>query len=190
MTVTEDTKRKYEKMAEDAIEYGMKIRGAPYPRTEDFTPWPALSPIYSHITGHDHAAWYQKRYVICSGLINVLRYEVANLPSVGWKQDDPYPGGMGAIGRQFGDTDIDGVRRYDHHDPTPRGWLCVAPYWGDALTKQGHVALALEREVRLLEARLWEVTSNRHEEEVSDLMVRYGGAPFTWIVAPWVWLRK
>ena len=190
MAVTEDTKRKYEKLAEDAIEFGKRMLGAHYPTNEDFRPWPALAPLYSRITRHDKPGWYQERGCICSGLINILRFEIADQPSVGWKQDDGWPGGMGAISRQFGDTDIDGVRRYDHVEPTPRGWICIAPWRSNVLEKQGHVGIALENGARLLEARIPRLSDNRVEEEVSDLMVRFGGEPFRWIAAPWVWLRK
>jgi hypothetical protein len=190
MAVTEDTKRKYERMAEDAIEFGKKMQGAPYPLREDFNPWPRLSPLYSRITRSDPARWYQDRLIICSGLINVLRFEIAGIPSVGWKQDDPWPGGMGAITRQWCDTDVEGVRRYHHVEPTPRGWVCIAPFRGDPLHLQGHIGVALENGARLLEARVPHLSDNRIEEQVSDKMQQAGGAPFTHIAAPWVWLRK
>lgn len=188
MAVTEDVKRKYEKLAEEAIEFGKKMRGAPYGPGWRAGTWPQLSPLYARITRHDPPAWYRERECICSGLINVLRYEIADLPSVGFRQDDPWPGGMGAIGRILAHED--GTRRYDHVKPTPRGWLVVAPYTGEALVKQGHVAIALERGSRLLEARVPRLSNNRVEEWVSDGMVMFGGEPFRRIVPPWVWLRK
>lgn len=188
MSISEDTKRKYEKMAEDAIEYGKKMQGAPYGAGWRAGTWPDLSPLYAHITRHDKPGWYQKRECICSGLINVLRHEIANLPSVGWKQDDPWPGGTGAVERVLAHED--GTRQYDHVKPTPRGWMCHAPYTGAALPKQGHEGIALETGSRLLEARVPRLSDNRVEEWVSDGMVMWGGAPFKRIIPPWVWLRK
>lgn len=188
MSVTEDTKRKYERLAEQAIEYGKKMIGARYGNGWREGTWPALSPLYAHIGSHDKPAWYRNRECICSGLINVLRYEIADLPAVGANQGDLWPGGTGAIGRYL--AWAEGTRQYDHVKPTPRGWLVFAPYTGSDLAKQGHVGIALESGSRVLEARVPHLSDNRVEEEVSDVMVAFGGRPFTRIIPPWLWLRK
>jgi len=188
MAVTEDTKHHYERLAEAAIEFGKKMQGAPYGAGWREGTWPALSPLYARITRHDKAAWYQNRECICSGFINVLRYEIADLPSVGWRQNDLWPGGTGAIGRHL--AWAEGSRQYDHVEPTPRGWLVFAPYTGSDLVKQGHVGVALENGSRVLEARVPRLSDNRVEEEISDTMRAFGGEPFRRIIPPWVWLRK
>ena len=188
MSVSEDTKQKYENLAEKAIKFGMKMRGARYGSGWRAGTWPALAPLYSRITRHDHPAWYQRRECICSGLINVLRFEIANLPAVGRRQDDPYPGGTAAIGRILAHED--GTRKYDHVKATPRGWMLFAPYTGEALAKQGHVSIARQIDAKMLEARVPRLSSNRVEEWVSDAMQDFGGEPFRRIIPPWVWLRK
>ena len=94
---------------------------------------------------------------------------------------------MAAIGRNL--AHVDGTRRYDHVESTPRGWLCFAEYRDGALAKQGNVGIALGNS-RLLEARVPRLSDNRTEEEASDTMVAWGGEPFTRIIPPWVWLRE
>lgn len=180
-------KEKYERLAERAIEFGKKMQGARYGSGWREGTWPALSPLYARITRHEKPGWYQERECICSGFINVLRYEIAELPAVGREQDDLWPGGTGAFGRVL--AWADGTRQYDHVESTPRGWLVFAPYTGSDLPKQGHVGIALGNS-RLLEARVSKLSDNRIEEDASDTMVAFGGKPFTRIIPPWVWLRK
>jgi hypothetical protein len=187
MELKQADKEKYEKLANEAIEFANKMIGTPYGHGWEEGSWPALSPLYSHITRHDGPAWYRQRPCICAGLINIVRFEVADLPAVGAAHGDPFPGGTAAIGRNL--AHADGTRRYDHVESTPRGWLCFAEYRGSSLAKQGHVGIALGN-TRLLEARVPRLSDNRTEEEASDTMVAWGGEPFTRIIPPWVWLRK
>lgn len=186
MAVTEDTKRKYENLAEQAIEFGKKMIGTPYGNGWSPGSWPALSPLYAHITGHDGPAWYRNRPCICSGFINVVRFEINDVPSVGRRQGESFPGGTGAIGRWLAHEE--GTRPYDHVASTPRGWLCFAEYLGSALARQGHVGIALGNS-RLLEARVPRLSDSRFEEDVSDQMVAFGGSPFSRAIPPWVWMR-
>lgn len=78
-------------LAEEAIEFGLKMLGAPYGTGWEEGTWPSLSPLYAKIGRHDDPAWYRAREIICAGLINVLRYEVAELPAVGRRQGDDRP---------------------------------------------------------------------------------------------------
>lgn len=176
----------YEHLAERAIDYAKAMVGAPYGHGWEVGSWPTLSPLYSHITRHDHAKWYKRHECICSGLINVVRFEIADLPSVGYGHDN-FPGGTGAIGRHLAYED--GTHPYDHVKSTPRGWLIFAPYTGAELARQGHVAIALGN-ARMVEARVPHLTDDRIEETVSDQMVYYGGSPFRRVVPPWIWLRR
>jgi hypothetical protein len=160
-------KKQYEELAEEAIEFAMKMIGTPYGHDWREDTWPELSPLYSNITRHDGPAWYRQRPCICSGLINILRFEVADLPAVGSDQRDPRPGGTRAIGTNLAHTD--GTRRYEHAESTPRGWLCFAEYRDTDLALQGHVRIALGNP-RLLESRVPRLTDGRIEEDVSDLM--------------------
>lgn len=172
---------------EAAIAYGMRLIGTPYGTGWQAGTWPPLSPLYAHITRHDLPTWYRDRPMICSGLINVLRYEIAELPAVGARQGDGWPGGMAAIGRHF--MYADGTRPYPPVENTPRGWLVVSPYLGSALALQGHVGIALGNG-RVLEARIPALSANRTEAEGSNALVRWGGRPYTRIVPPSIWLRK
>ncbi len=159
-------------LAEEAIQFGMKMVGARYGEGWEEGSWPALDPLYSRITRHDSAAWYRERECICSGFINVVRFEVANLPSLGWKDDDDWPGGTAALWRHYANKP--GTREYPPVKDTPRGWLVVSPYMGPRLAFQGHVGIALGNGY-VLEARVPTLSKNRTESE-GDAAIRRGGA--------------
>jgi hypothetical protein len=172
---------------EEAIAFGMRMLGAPYGTGWEAGTWPALSPLYANIGKHDDPAWYRVRECICSGLINVLRFEAAGLPSVGKRQGDPWPGGTAAFGRHL--AFADGSRAYPPVENTPRGWLVWSPYLGPALHLQGHVGVALGNGL-VLEARVPRLSANRTESEGSNAIQRGGGRPYTRIIPPSLWLRK
>lgn len=171
---------------EEAIAFGMGMIGAPYGTGWRAGTWPALSPLYAGITAHDPPSYYRDRECICSGEINVLRYEVAELPAVGKAQGDGWPGGTAAIGRHlaFGP----GSKPYPSVENTPRGWLVWSPYLGEALPLQGHVGVALG-DGRVLEARVPTLSANRTEDQGCKALVAGGGKPYTRIIPPSLWLR-
>ncbi len=172
---------------EDAIAFGMAMLGAPYGMGWRAGTWPDLSPLYARITSHDPPSWYRVRECVCSGFINVLRFEVCDLPAVGRRQGDAFPGGTAAIGRHL--AFAEGSRPYPPVENTPRGWLVWSPFLGDPLALQGHVGIALGNGL-VLEARVPRLSANRTENEGSTALVRGGGRPYTRIIPPSLWLRK
>lgn len=177
-------------LAEEAIEFGLKLIGAPYGTGWEEGTWPALSPLYSKIGRHDSPAWYREREIICSALINVLRFEVAGLPAVGRKQGDDWPGGTAAIGRHL--AFADGSKPYPPVENTPRGWLVYSPYISASFNpfRQGHVGIALGNGY-VLEARVPLLTKNRTENEGHRWLVTNGGGKgYQRIIPPSLWLRK
>jgi predicted chitinase len=175
---------------EKAISFGMAMRGAPYGTGWRAGTWPALSPLYSRIGSHDPPSWYRARNVICTGLINVLRYEICELPALGRSHGDAWPGGMAALGRCYAFKP--GTREYPPVENTPRGWLVFSPYLGSPLALQGHVGIALGNGF-VLEARVPTLSSNRTEHEGSVALTRLGGRPYTRIIPPGGdngWLRR
>lgn len=178
---------KLKRDVEDAIAFGMNMIGAPYGTGWAAGTWPALSPLYSKISRRDKASWYRERECICSGFINVLRFEVCGLPAVGRAQGDDWPGGTAAIGRHL--AFAGGSREYPPIKNTPRGWLVWSPYLGSALPMQGHVGIALGNG-KVLEARVPTLSANRTENEGSNALVRGGARPYTRIIPPELWMRK
>ena len=172
---------------EEAIEFGRQIVGAPYGTGWEEGTWPALSPLYAKIGSHDPPSYYRSRYIVCSGLINVLRYEIAGLPAIGRAQGDAYPGGTAAIGRTL--AKMPGCKPYPPVANTPRGWLVFSPYLGSRLALQGHVGVALG-DGRVLEARVPNASENRTENDGCRALVAGGGKPYTTIIPPEIWLRK
>lgn len=176
-----------DKMVEEAIAFGRQMVGAPYGTGWEEGTWPDLSPLYARIGKHDPPSYYRSRYIVCSGLINVLRYEIAGLPAVGRAQGDPYPGGTAAIGRTL--AKMPGCKPYPPVENTPRGWLVFSPYLGSRLALQGHVGVALG-DGRVLEARVPNASENRTEDQGSRALVAGGGKPYTTVIPPEIWLRK
>lgn len=172
---------------EGAIDFGLRMLGAPYGTGWAAGTWPALSPLYAGITRHDFPSWYRVRECVCSGWINVARFEVADLPSVGKRQGDAWPGGTAAIGRHL--AFAEGSKPYPPVENTPRGWLVWSPYLGASLPLQGHVGIALGNG-KVLECRVPAMSANRTENEGSNALVRGGGRPYTRIIPPSLWLRK
>ena len=176
-----------EQDVEDVIAFGMDMLGTPYGTGWRAGTWPPLSPLYAHITKHDEPSWYRQRPCICSGFENVLRFEVVELPAIGARQGDGWPGGMAAIGRHL--MFAPGSQPYPPVKNTPRGWTVNSPYLGAALAIQGHTGVALGNGL-VLEARIPALSANRTESEGAKALVRWGGRPYTRIVPPSVWLRK
>ncbi len=176
-----------EMISGEALIHGLKLLGAPYGTGWEEGTWPALSPLYARIGRHDGSEWYRQRELICAGLINVLRFEVAELPAVGRAQGDAWPGGTAAIGRHL--AFARGSKPYPPVENTPRGWLVFSPYLGPALAMQGHVGVALGNGY-VLEARVPTLSKNRTEDQGSRALVSGGGKPYTRIVSPSLWLRK
>lgn len=172
---------------EAAIAFGMGMIGAPYGTGWRAGTWPDLSPLYAKITRHDPPGWYRAREIICSGEINVLRYEVTELPSVGRAQGDGWPGGTAAIGRHL--AFAPGSKPYPLVDNTPRGWLVWSPYLGEALALQGHVGVALG-DGKVLEARVPNLSANRTEDQGHRALIAGGGRGYERIIPPSLWLRK
>ena len=172
-------------LAEKAIDFGMEMIGTAYGPGWKAGTWPELSPLYSRITRHDEASWYKARPCVCSAFINVLRFEIAELPAIGRKQGDPFPGGTAAIHRVWGR--MRGARPYPLHDNTPRGWLVYSPYIDSPLALQGHVGIALG-DGRVLEARVPSLSANRTENE-GHVALKAGGAQgYTLIIPPSIWM--
>lgn len=182
-----DKPTEIERMVEEAIEFGMKMIGTPYGPGWRFGTWPELAPLYSRIQRHDKPEWYRERFCICTGFINVLRYEIADLPAVGRRQGDNFPGGTAAFGRHL--AFAEGTRPYPLKENTPRGWLVFSPYLGPALALQGHVGIALGNG-KVLEARVPNLSANRTEDEGHRAIINWGGRGYTRIIPPEVWLRK
>lgn len=175
-----------EEMVEKAIAFGCELVGTPYGTGWEEGTWPDLSPLYARIKQSDPSSYYRKYPVVCSGLINVVRYEVFGLPAVGRAQGDPYPGGTAAIGRTL--ARMAGSKPYPPVENTPRGWLVFSPYLGPQLALQGHVGIALG-DGRVLEARVPTVSDDRTEDEGSRALVAGGGRPYTTIIPPSVWAK-
>lgn len=173
--------------AEAAIAYALKMLGTPYGTGWRAGTWPALSPLYSRITKHDPPSWYRQRFCICSGLGNVLRFEIVDLPAFGRRQGDSFAGGMAAIGRHF--SHAEGSAPYPPVKNTPRGWAITSPYLGTALALQGHFSISLGNG-KVVESRVPSLSANRTENEGSVALIRGGGRPYTRIIPPRVWLRK
>lgn len=174
-------------LADRAIEFGRKMVGARYGTGWNAGTWPALSPLYARIGKHDSPAWYRERECICSGLVNVVRFEVAGLPAVGRKQGDDWPGGTAAIGRHL--AFAEGSKPYPPVENTPRGWLVWSPYIGERLELQGHVGIALGNG-KVLEARVPTLSANRTENDGSVALQRGGAKPYTRVIPPSVWMVK
>lgn len=177
-------------LADRAIAFGTKLLGTPYGTGWKEGTWPDLSPLYAKITRHDLPAWYRERPMICSAFINVLRFEIAGLPSVGRKQGDAWPGGMAAIGRHL--AFAEGSKPYPPVENTPRGWLVFSPYLGPSFSpfRQGHVGIALGNGM-VLEARVPKLTRDRTENDGHIWLVRYGGGQgYQRVIPPSVWMVK
>ena len=188
-TVPDDPKTKTPKeLAEDAIAFGLKLLGIPYGTGWREGTWPALSPLYANVTRHDKPEWYRKAGpMICTGLTNVLRFEIAELPAVGRGQGDGWPGGVAAYGRHL--AFAEGSRPYPPVENTKRGWLLFSPYIGPELRLQGHVGIALG-DGKVLEARVPALSSNRTENEGHRAIIAGGGRGYTRVIPPELWLRK
>lgn len=172
---------------EAAIAFMRQMIGAPYGTGWEEGTWPDLSPLYARITESDPASYYRKYPVICTGAINVVRYEIKRLPALGRNHGDAFPGGTAALWRQY--AHAPGSKPYPLVANTPRGWLVVSPYVGPALRLQGHVGIALG-DGRLLEARVPVLTENRTEDQVHRALMAGGGRGNERIVPPSIWLRK
>ena len=179
-----------QKMLAEVFRWTDAMLGAPYGDGWREGTWPALSSLYSRITEHDAPAWYDDRECVCGGWINILRFEVAGLPSVGWEQGDGWPGGTAAIGRHL--AFAPGSRPYPTVENTPPGWLVWSPYLGALLRLQGHTGVATG-DGRVSEARVPILSKNRTEDEGSRALVAGGGKPYTRIIPPFGphgWLVK
>lgn len=180
-------KNPLDELVEEAIAFGMELLGTPYGTGWEEGTWPDLHPLYARITRSDPASYYRKYPVICSGFINVERYEIAGLGSVGKAQGDGWPGGTAAIGRHL--AFAAGSKPYPPVANTPRGWLVFSPYLGPELALQGHVGIALGNGL-VLEARVPFLSANRTEDQGCKALIAGGGKPYTRIIPPEIWLRK
>lgn len=149
--------------------------------------WPAGPPLYSRCDPKEHTLRYIRNHeMICSALINILRAHMFDLPAIGRKQGDAYPGGTAAIGRRW--ARMKGARPYSPHREVPDFWVLYSPYQGEALKLQGHVGIKLPGN-KVLEGRLPQSSANRGVNEVHRLMIDLCGTGWTTIIPPEIWTQ-
>ena len=161
--------------------------GTPYGTGWAEGTWPDLHPLYARIARSDPASYYRGFPMICTGMGNVLRYEVAGLPAFGRAQGDAFPGGTAAVGRHY--AYAPGTKPYPPVENTPRGWMIWSPYLGSALALQGHVSFSLGNG-KVAESRVPAASANRTEYQVHRALKAGGGQGNVRIIPPSVWLRK
>jgi hypothetical protein len=150
--------------------------------------WPPGPPLYSRCNPKKHTLRYIRNHeMICTGLINVVRAHVLDLPAIGRAQDDPAPGGTAAIGRKW--ARMKGSRPFSPHHEVPDFWVLYSPFQGNDLKLQGHVGIKLPGN-RVLEGRVPHSSANRHVNEVHQHMINICGTGWTVAISPEIWTRR
>lgn len=171
---------------EFVLAQGRKIVGTPYGSGWKAGTWPEGPSLYSRFDKRTHTPEFVRRHaIICTGFTNFLRGQL-DLPAVGRRVGDPFPGGTAAYWRVLGRNK--GTQPYVRGKVFPRGWLLGAPFEGDSLALQGHVAVSLG-DGRI--AQSWTVNGvdyTQTAEKCHQNLMADGGSGFSYAVPPGVWL--